>query len=128
MSARFTGLLPILPTTKLPIAMPQQRLMTPGPTEVPETALLSMARQVTHHRTPEFRALLAESFAGLKYAFATENDVLVLTSSGTGAMEAAVVNLVPQGRLHYYAAIAVLRELLAPGYLAMCVPHPNSGQ
>ena len=40
---------------------------------------------------------MAEVFAGLKYAFATENDVLVLTSSGTGAMEAAVVNLVPQG-------------------------------
>ena len=77
--------------------MSKQRLLTPGPTEVPEAALLSMARQVTHHRTPEFRGLLAEVFAGLKYVFATENDVLVLTSSGTGAMEAAVVNLVPQG-------------------------------
>jgi aspartate aminotransferase-like enzyme len=41
--------------------------------------------------------LLAEVFAGLKYVFATENDVLVLTSSGTGAMEAAVVNLAPEG-------------------------------
>ena len=77
--------------------MAKQRLLTPGPTEVPEAALLSMARQVTHHRTPEFRSLLAEVFAGLKYVFATENDVLLLTSSGTGAMEAAVVNLVPQG-------------------------------
>ncbi len=75
----------------------KQRLMTPGPTEVPEVALLSLARQVTHHRTPEFRALLAEVFAGLKYTLATENDVLLLTSSGTGAMEAAVVNLVPRG-------------------------------
>jgi aspartate aminotransferase-like enzyme len=77
--------------------MPKPRLLTPGPTEVPESALLSMARQVTHHRTPEFRTLLGEVFAGLKYVFATENDVLLLTSSGTGAMEAAVVNLVPQG-------------------------------
>jgi serine---pyruvate transaminase len=75
----------------------KQRLLTPGPTEVPESALLAMARQVTHHRTPEFRGLLKEVFDGLKYVFATENDVLVLTSSGTGAMEAAVVNLVPQG-------------------------------
>jgi len=75
----------------------KQRLLTPGPTEVPEPALLAMARQVTHHRTPEFRGLLAEVFAGLKYVFATEHDVLVLASSGTGAMEAAVVNLVPQG-------------------------------
>jgi aspartate aminotransferase-like enzyme len=75
----------------------KRRLLTPGPTEVPEAALLSMARQVTHHRTPEFRAILTEVFAGLKHVFATENDVLVLTSSGTGAMEAAVVNLVPRG-------------------------------
>ncbi len=77
--------------------MPKYRLMTPGPTQVPEQALLAMARQVTHHRTPEFRRLLAEVLAGLKYVFATENDVLLLTSSGTGAMEAAVVNLVPRG-------------------------------
>ncbi len=77
--------------------MPKQRLLTPGPTEVPENALLSMARQVTHHRTPEFRSLLAEVFAGLQSVFATKNDVLLLTSSGTGAMEAAVVNLVPRG-------------------------------
>ncbi len=77
--------------------MPQKRLMTPGPTQVPEPARLAMARQVIHHRTPEFRAMLAEVLAGLKYVFCTENDVLVLTSSGTGAMEAAVTNLVPRG-------------------------------
>jgi aspartate aminotransferase-like enzyme len=77
--------------------MVKQRLLTPGPTEVPEAALLSMARQVTHHRTPEFRSLLAEVVANLKYALATDNDVLVLASSGTGAMEAAVVNLAPRG-------------------------------
>src|SRR5450755_4334220 len=77
--------------------MPRKRLMTPGPTEVPEPARLAMARQVTHHRTAEFRALFAEVLSGLKYVFQTENDVLVLTSSGTGAMEAAVVNLVPRG-------------------------------
>jgi serine---pyruvate transaminase len=77
--------------------MSKHRLMTPGPTEVPETALLGMARQMRHHRTPEFRDLLAEVFAGLKSVFATENDVLLLASSGTGAMEAAVVNLVPRG-------------------------------
>jgi serine---pyruvate transaminase len=75
----------------------KQRLLTPGPTQVPEAALLGMARQITHHRTSEFRRLLAEVFAGLKHVFATENDVLMLSSSGTGAMEAAVVNLVPRG-------------------------------
>lgn len=77
--------------------MPKQRLLTPGPTQVPEPALMAMARQVAHHRTPEFRALLAEVLAGLKYVFQTENDVLLLTCSGTGAMEAAVVNLVHRG-------------------------------
>ena len=77
--------------------MAKRRLMTPGPTQVSEQALLALARQVTHHRTPEFRSLLTEVLQGLKYVFATENDVLVLGSSGTGAMEAAVVNLVPRG-------------------------------
>ena len=71
--------------------------MTPGPTQVPESSLLAMARQVPHHRTPEFRRLLAEVFDGLKYVFQTRNDVLILASSGTGAMEAAVANLVPPG-------------------------------
>ena len=56
-----------------------------------------MARQMSHHRTPEFRGLLAEVLTGLKYVFATENDIAIMASSGTGAMEAAVVNLVPRG-------------------------------
>jgi serine---pyruvate transaminase len=77
--------------------MPRKRLLTPGPTQVPEPALLAMARQVGHHRTAEFRALLADTLQGLKEVFRTQNDVVLLTSSGTGAMEAAVVNLVPRG-------------------------------
>jgi aspartate aminotransferase-like enzyme len=77
--------------------MPRKRLLTPGPTQVPELALAAMARQVEHHRTREFRALLAKVLAGLKYVFQTANDVVLLSSSGTGAMEAAVVNLVPRG-------------------------------
>jgi aspartate aminotransferase-like enzyme len=71
--------------------------MSPGPTQVPEAALLALARQVTHHRTREARAVLAEVLDGLKYVLQTQNDVVVLTSSGTGAMEAAVVNTVPRG-------------------------------
>ena len=74
--------------------MPKYRLMTPGPTQVPEASLLRLAEQVTHHRTPEFRGLLAEVLDGLKYVFQTTGDVLVLTSSGTGAMEAAVASVV----------------------------------
>ncbi len=71
--------------------------MTPGPTQVPEEARLALARQVTHHRTPEFRTVFAEVLAGLQDVFQTTSDIVVLSSSGTGAMEAAVVNFVPRG-------------------------------
>ena len=77
--------------------MPKKRLMTPGPTQVPEAALLAMARQVSHHRTPEFIRLFAEVLEGLKYVFQTDGDVVVLACSGTGAMEAAAMNVVPRG-------------------------------
>jgi aspartate aminotransferase-like enzyme len=76
--------------------MARKRLMTPGPTQVNEPARLAMARQVIHHRTSEFRALFAEVLAGLKYVFQTTSDVVVVASSGTGAMEAAVTNFVPR--------------------------------
>jgi aspartate aminotransferase-like enzyme len=52
-----------------------------------------MARPIIHHRTPQFQAILKEVTEGLKYVFCTKNDVLILTSSGTGGMEAAVANL-----------------------------------
>jgi len=77
--------------------MPKYRLLTPGPTQVPEGALRAMARPIRHHRTEEFRRLLAEVLEGLKYVFQTQHDVLVLTSSGTGAMEAAVASVIPRG-------------------------------
>ncbi len=75
----------------------KQRLLTPGPTPVPEETLLELAKQVTYHRTPQFRAILAEVLEDLKYVYCTKNAVLVLTSSGTGGMEAAVSNVVPPG-------------------------------
>ena len=77
--------------------MKKPRLMTPGPSPVPEEALLAMARPVIHHRSAEAKAWNDEVVAGLQYVFQTRNDVLILTSSGTGAMEAAVVNAVPRG-------------------------------
>jgi aspartate aminotransferase-like enzyme len=77
--------------------MSKKRLLTPGPTQVPEAARLALARDVLHHRTPEFRALFAEALEGLKEVFQTRNDVVVLASSGTGGMEAAVVNFAPRG-------------------------------
>ncbi len=77
--------------------MANERLMTPGPTQLPEQSRLAMARQVRHHRTEGFRRLFGEVVEGLKYVFQTQNDVLILTSSGTGAMEAAVASVVPRG-------------------------------
>jgi serine---pyruvate transaminase len=77
--------------------MPNYRLLTPGPTQVPEEARLAMTRQIRHHRTGQFRLLLSEVLEGLKHVFQTEHDVLLLTSSGTGAMEAAVASVVPRG-------------------------------
>jgi aspartate aminotransferase-like enzyme len=73
------------------------RLLTPGPTPVPEDTLLELARPVPHHRTPEARQILAEVVSGLQYVFQTRNDVLPLTCSGTGAMEAALVHAAPRG-------------------------------
>ncbi|MFH1359889.1 MAG: alanine--glyoxylate aminotransferase family protein [Candidatus Omnitrophota bacterium] len=72
-------------------------LLTPGPTKVPEEVYASFAKPIIHHRTPQFQAHLKEAFEGLKYIFQTQNDVFILASSGTGAMEAAVCNLLSPG-------------------------------
>ena len=77
--------------------MRKPRLMTPGPAPVPEDVLLELARPVIHHRSAEAKRVVAEVTEGLKDVFRTRNDVLILTSSGTGAMEAATVNTVPPG-------------------------------
>jgi len=71
----------------------KRRLFTPGPTMVPEEVLLEMAQPIIHHRSEAFGKLFGQVQEDLRYLFQTENPVLILTSSGTGAMEAAVVNL-----------------------------------
>ncbi len=77
--------------------MRKPRLMTPGPAPVPEEVLLELARPVIHHRSNEAKEVITEVTAGLKEVFKTKNDVMILTASGTGAMEAATVNTVPPG-------------------------------
>ncbi|MBI4335781.1 MAG: alanine--glyoxylate aminotransferase family protein [Candidatus Omnitrophica bacterium] len=72
-------------------------LLTPGPTPVPPEALLAMARPIIHHRTPQFQQVMKEVQEGLRYAFQTKGEVLIFTSSGTGAMEGAVSNLLSPG-------------------------------
>jgi len=71
-----------------------KRLMTPGPTEVRPEILKEMARPQIHHRSPEFSELYAAIQPKLQRLLYTENPVLLFTSSSTGAMEAAVTNLV----------------------------------
>ncbi|MDZ4340118.1 MAG: alanine--glyoxylate aminotransferase family protein, partial [candidate division NC10 bacterium] len=73
--------------------MKKTHLFAPGPTPVPPEALLSMALPILHHRTPEYEALFAEVREGLKGLFQTAEEVLLFAASGTGGMEAAVVNI-----------------------------------
>ncbi|OGX16427.1 MAG: class V aminotransferase [Omnitrophica WOR_2 bacterium RBG_13_41_10] len=73
--------------------MRKNYLLTPGPTPLPPKVCQAMAQPIIHHRTPQFQAILKETTEGLKYVFCTKCDVFILASSGTGAMEAAVVNL-----------------------------------
>jgi len=72
-------------------------LLAPGPTPVPSNILLKGANETIHHRTPQFIEIAKEALDGLKYLFQTENQVFALASSGTGAMEAAVANLLSPG-------------------------------
>ena len=74
------------------IARMNMLLFTPGPTPVPESVRLAMATPTLHHRTPEFEAIFAQTRELLFNLFATD-EVIMLASSGTGAMEAAVTNL-----------------------------------
>jgi serine---pyruvate transaminase len=79
--------------------MPQMKkyLFTPGPAPVPPEVLLEMARPIIHHRTPEFSASLDSARERMKPLFGTASEVIVLASTGTGAMEAAVINLLQPG-------------------------------
>jgi aspartate aminotransferase-like enzyme len=72
-------------------------LLSPGPTPVPENVLAAAAEPIIHHRTPEFSGIFMEVSEGLKYVFGTEEDVFILTSSGSGAMETAVINTLNPG-------------------------------
>jgi len=77
--------------------MEKKYLFSPGPTMLPPEVLLKMAEPIMHHREPEFEKIFAEVREGLKYLFQTKSEVLIFTSSGTGAMEGAVSNLLSRG-------------------------------
>jgi aspartate aminotransferase-like enzyme len=91
--------------------VPEKRyLFTPGPTPVPPEVLEVLARPAIHHRGPDFLKAYRSVLDRLKQVFRTEHDVLLLTSSGTGAFESAVANLTQ------------------PGERALVVSHGNFGE
>ncbi len=75
----------------------KQRLLTPGPTMVPERVLEALGKSTLYHRSSEFKEIFLETKERLKRLFRTQGEVLILTSSGTGAMESAVSNLFNPG-------------------------------
>ncbi|MCL6434548.1 MAG: alanine--glyoxylate aminotransferase family protein [Leptolyngbyaceae cyanobacterium HOT.MB2.61] len=72
-------------------------LMIPGPTPVPEQVLLAMAKHPIGHRSGDFSNIMEEVTQNLKWLHQTQNDVLILTASGTGAMEAGIINFLSPG-------------------------------
>ncbi len=72
-------------------------LMIPGPTGLPDEVREALGKPQIGHRTPEYSELMLDVTAGMKHVFQTENDLLILTSSGTGGLEAAIVNFLSPG-------------------------------
>jgi serine---pyruvate transaminase len=77
--------------------MKKHYLLAPGPTPVSPETLLSMATPIIHHRSPQFAEVVAECREGLKYLFQTKQEVLILASTGTGAMEGSITNTLSPG-------------------------------
>lgn len=77
--------------------MQKRYLLAPGPTPVPPEVLGAMSMPMIHHRAPDFVPVLEEALAGLKWLYQTNNDVLILTATGTGGMVAAVNNFLSPG-------------------------------
>ncbi|PKH46870.1 class V aminotransferase [Dehalococcoides mccartyi] len=90
-----------------------QNLRIPGPTPCPEEVLKAMGQQMINHRGPEMAAIMKEVAEKLKYFFQTKNDVLVLTGSGTGGLEAAAVNFLSPGDTVLSVSIGVFGERFA---------------
>jgi len=77
--------------------MKKQYLVTPGPSPVPQEVRLALAEEIIHHRTKQFQGYIKQATEDLKKIFKTENDLFILASSGTGAMEASVANVIGTG-------------------------------
>lgn len=78
----------------------KQYLLTPGPTPVPPQVLAALAEPIVHHRSPDFRPVYERCLTRLRDVCRTGQEVLMFASSGTGAFESAVQNLVARGDRH----------------------------
>ena len=101
-------------------AMRKQRLFTPGPTPLMPAAQNALASPLIHHRTPAFAVLLLETRERLQRIFRSDNDVVVLASSGTGAMEAAVASVL---RAKLDRALIVATGKFGERWIDLCRVH-----
>jgi aspartate aminotransferase-like enzyme len=90
-----------------------EQLRIPGPTPCPDDVLQAMTKQMINHRGPEFGRILNEVTDELKQLFQTKNDVFLLTGSGTGGLEAAIVNTLSPGDKVLSVSIGVFGERFA---------------
>jgi len=90
-----------------------EQLRIPGPTPCPKEVLQAMSRQMVNHRGPQFAQMLNDVTAKLKELFQTKTDVFLLTGSGTGGLEAAIVNTLSPGDKVLSVAIGVFGERFA---------------
>lgn len=91
----------------------EQYLLLPGPTPVPEKVLRAMSMPMINHRGPEFKELLMEVTAGVKEIYATKQHLLIYPSSGSGMLEAAVVNFISPGDKVLAVSIGVFGDRFA---------------
>lgn len=90
--------------------MKKYYLLTPGPTPVPPRVAAKSAEPILHHRTKEFQNIFASAQEGMKYVMRTKNDVLMISGSGTAAMDAAVTNTLSPGDRVLIGAIGSFGE------------------
>ena len=90
--------------------MKKIRLLTPGPTPVPERLALRMARPILHHRSPEFEAVVGRVREGLQWLFETKHDVILYASSGTG--ETVRMEIFKSGAAWRFRARALERNVV----------------
>jgi aspartate aminotransferase-like enzyme len=104
----------------------EQQLRVPGPTPLPARVLAASSRQMINHRGPEFADLLTEVTEGLQWAYRTGNDILIFPASGTGGLEAAVVNLLSPGEKALFCVMGAFGKRwadIAAGYGVDVVRH-----